>query len=127
MDCRPFPLPVWSPKRNDNAVGIEFRILLENRDLLIAELKFSVHGTFDAHTAPWDCHVLCLEGAGYVLVGDETQPLKAGESVRWPKDQLHQLWTDGQTMITQMIEHRHQVEDPARAWREHQAAKPAPR
>jgi len=120
LDLQAFPKPDWAPKPNDNAVGIDVRVLLKNKRLLIAELRFTEHGTFDAHDAPWDCHVLCLEGSGFVRVGEETSEINAGESVLWPKHVLHQLWTDGQKMVTQMIEHVHQVDDPAKSWQEHQ-------
>lgn len=123
MELRPFPRPDWSPKPNDDAVGIDSRVLLQNERLLIAELRFGEHASFAAHDAPWDCHVLCLEGSGFVLVGEETGPIKAGETVLWPKRVMHKLWTDGERMVTQMIEHVHQEADPAKAWREHQASK----
>jgi hypothetical protein len=32
--------------------------------------------------------------------------LSAGESVRWPPDQPHRLWTDASTMTTLTVEHR---------------------
>lgn len=120
MELKPFPRPDWTPKPNDDAVGIDVRVLLQDKRLLIAELRFNEHAKFQAHDAPWDCHILCLAGSGFVLVGEETSPLNAGESVLWPKDVLHQLWTDGDAMVTQMIEHVHQVSDPGKAWQEHQ-------
>ena len=120
MDRQKFPRPGWAPKPDGGAVDIDVRVLLQDQRLLVAELRFGKHGSFDAHDSPWDCHVLCLEGSGFVRVGDETAPLTAGESVLWPKRVMHQLWTDGETMITQMIEHVHQVDDPLEAWRAHQ-------
>ena len=120
MELQNFPKPNWGSKLNDNAVGIDVRVLLRNSSLLIAELRFNKHATFDAHDAPWDCHVLCLEGAGFVRVGDATEKIQAGMSVFWPKQVMHQLWTEGQNMTTQMIEHLYEVEDPAKAWQEHQ-------
>ncbi len=67
--------------------------------------------------------MLCLEGSGYVLVGEDTSPLNAGESVLWPKGELHQLWTDGEPMVTLMIEHLHQVDDPMKAAEAHRAGR----
>lgn len=120
MEVKLFPRPEWARKPNGNAVGIDVRVLLQDKRLLIAQLRFAEHASFDAHAAPWDCHVLCLEGAGHVLVGSETARISAGESVLWPKGIVHQLWTDGSRMVTEMIEHVHQAEDPSALMREHQ-------
>jgi quercetin dioxygenase-like cupin family protein len=119
IDIREFPVPEWSPKSNDHAVGIEVKVLLRDKQLLVAQLRFNERASFDAHDAPWDCHVFCLEGSGFVLVGEETSPIRAGESVFWPKAVVHRLWTDGQRMVTQMIEHVHQVDDPKKVWQNH--------
>ena len=119
MEIKPFPRAEWATKPNDNAVGIEGRVLLQDKRLLVAQLRFDEHASFDAHDAPWDCHVLCLEGSGFVLVGEETAELHEGESVLWPKHTLHKLWTDGQKMVTVMIEHVHQSDDPIKTAREH--------
>ncbi len=119
MSPKDFPKGQWSPKLNDNAEGIDVRLLLRDRNLVIAQLRFETRAIFDAHTAPWDCHVLCLEGAGFVRVGDDTFNLVAGQTVFWPKRVMHQLWTDGSMMVTEMIEHVHQVDDPEKAWAEH--------
>ena len=120
MQINPFPQPEWLPKRNDAAVGIDVKVLLQDKRLLVAQLRFAAHASFEAHDAPWDCHVMCLEGSGHVRVGDETARLAAGQSVLWPKAVVHQLWTDDSTMITLMIEHLHQADDAVAAWREHQ-------
>lgn len=116
-----FPHADWQSKRNDNAVGIEVRLMMQNAHLLIAELRFQPQASFDAHSAPWDCHVLCLAGSGFVLVGEETFPIAQGQSVFWPQKVLHQMWTTDNAMHTQMIEHVHQVADPRAAWQQHVA------
>ena len=111
-----FAMPDWTIKRTDNARGVEFRVLTQRKDLIVAELRFEPGATFDAHAAPWDCDVFCMSGRGFVLVGNETAELSADETVFWPRTTLHQLWTEDQPMQTLMIEHLHQVDDPARAW-----------
>ena len=71
MQIRAFPRADWVAKTNDDAVGIELRVLLDSKRLLIAQLRFAAAASFAAHDAPWDCEVLCLEGSGMVRVGDE--------------------------------------------------------
>ena len=114
---QPFAMAEWTTKRTDNARGVAFRVLTQRQDLIVAELQFDPGATFDAHAAPWDCDVFCMSGSGFVRVGDETAKLVADESVLWPRTVLHQLWTEDQPMRTLMIEHLHQVDDPAQAWR----------
>jgi hypothetical protein len=49
--------------------------------------------------------VVCLEGAGFVLVGEDSYPFDAGERVRWPANVMHWLWTESDEMTTLMIEY----------------------
>ena len=112
MKKRPFPRPDWGALPNDGAIHIEGKVLLRDRRALVAMLRFAEHAGFEAHAAPWDCHVMCLEGSGFVLVGDEMSELRAGESVLWPKDMLHRLWTENSTMTTLMLEHVYQKPAP---------------
>ena len=71
---------------------------------LVAMLRFSRGGGFPAHSAPFDIDVVCLDGEGYVLVGDDSYPFRAGERVRWPADAIHRLWTESEEMTTLMVE-----------------------
>ncbi len=113
MEIKPFVKPDWVPKPNGNAKNIDVRVILQDRRILIAQLKFRQQAAFDAHSSAWDCHVICLQGSGYVKVGDETAEIRAGETVFWPKHVEHQLWTEDSTMVTEMIEHVHQMAAPA--------------
>ena len=119
MDKLPFPKPDWVTKSNDDAINVEMRLMLQHSSLTVAELRFGPFASFSAHDAPWSCHVLCLEGRGFVQVGNEKQTLSAGESVFWPARVMHRLWTEDSTMVTQMIEHLHEVDDPRQAWVDH--------
>jgi quercetin dioxygenase-like cupin family protein len=109
MKIKPFPRPDWRTLTNDNAVNVETKVLLVNRRAMVAMLKFDKNGSFDAHEAAYDIHVMCQEGSGFVLVEGETAELQAGQSVLWPRDTLHQLWTEDSSMITLMIEHLYQM------------------
>ena len=80
-------------------------MLLENRNLLIALLRFGPQSTIDEHPAPHAVDVICLEGAGMFSVDAEAAPLRAGERVQWPADHPHCLWTESGSMLTLLVEH----------------------
>jgi quercetin dioxygenase-like cupin family protein len=67
-------------------------------------LRFSPNARFPGHAAPFDVDVVCLEGSGFVLVGEESYPFRAGEYVRWPAYVMHRLWTESEAMTTLMVE-----------------------
>jgi quercetin dioxygenase-like cupin family protein len=71
----------------------------------IAMLKFARDAGFPAHAAPFEVDVICLDGAGFVLVGEDSYPFREGERIRWPANLLHRLWTESDEMTTLMIEH----------------------
>lgn len=101
----PVPRPDWSPLPYEGCVGVEGKVLLRSPTLALALLRFERGGTIHEHDAPTDIDVVCLEGEGFVSVGDQTFPIRAGESVRWPSGTMHQLWTEGTEMTTLMVEH----------------------
>ncbi len=68
-------------------------------------LRFRRHGTIHEHPAEHDVDVICLEGQGMTSVGSERAAIRAGERVRWPANVSHRLWTEGDEMVTLMIEH----------------------
>jgi quercetin dioxygenase-like cupin family protein len=110
IDVRPIPRPGWDPLPGEGAVGVVGRVLvregpnLSNPDLLVAELRFSEHATIEPHPGKRDAIVVCIAGAGFTSVGDETVPLREGQQVRWPSGIVHGLWTEGSTMATLMVE-----------------------
>jgi quercetin dioxygenase-like cupin family protein len=104
VDIRSWARPDWAPLPAEGAVGVDFRVLVHDDDLLVATLRFSEQATIHEHPGPNDAIVVCLEGEGFTSVAGETAPLKAGEQARWPKDVPHRLWTEGSTMVTLMIE-----------------------
>ena len=100
----PVPRAEWSPLPVEGATDVDFKVLLPPPPPLIAMLHFARGGGFPAHSAPFDVDVVCLEGAGFVLVGDDSYPFRAGEWVRWPANTMHRLWTDSEEMTTLMVE-----------------------
>lgn len=98
------PKPEWADLPRPGCKNVRFRVLLANEDLAVANLRFSNKATIDRHDAPFEIDVLCLEGSGYASIEDEVFPIKAGQTIRWPKSKEHCLWTDGEEMETIMVE-----------------------
>ena len=101
----PIPRPEWSPVPYDGCVGVEGKVLRRADDVCLALLRFGPHGTIHEHPAAIDIDVICLEGGGFTSITGVAAPLRAGEAIRWPAGQPHRLWTDGETMLTLMVEH----------------------
>ena len=104
VDVRPFPRPGWDPLPGDGVVGVVGRVLVQEEDFFVAQLRFSERATIDPHAGDRDTIVVCIEGAGFTSVADEAVPLEEGQQVRWPRGVVHGLWTEGSTMTTLMIE-----------------------
>ena len=102
---QPVPRPNWSPLPVEGAVGIEFKVLRPPPPPLIAMLRFDSRRGIPRHAAPFDVDVVCLDGRGFVLIGEDEYPFHAGEKVQWPAHALHRLWTGSDEMTTLMIEH----------------------
>jgi len=98
------PRPEWSPLPREGCDNVEARVLLARDGLAIANLRFGEGATIDRHDAPFDVDVLCVAGSGFTSVGDETFPIAQGETIRWPRNQQHCLWTVDTTMETIMVE-----------------------
>ena len=109
MKTKSFPRPDWSPVPRDGCKDVMGKVLLVDQRNVVAMLKIAPHGNTDIHPAPYDIHVLCTEGSGFVTCGDETTALAAGESVLWPRDVPHNLYTKAESMTTIMVEHVHQL------------------
>ena len=99
------PRPSWSPLPYDGCHEVDGKVLLNLDHLGVAMLRFGRHGTIHEHAATHDVDVVCLEGRGRTRVGSERAELEAEQSVRWPADVPHRLWTENDEMVTLMIEH----------------------
>ena len=104
VDIRPIPRPVWDPLPGDGVVGVTGRVLVREETFFVAQLRFAEHATIRPHEGERDTIVVCIEGEGLTSVADETVSLREGQQVRWPKDIVHGIWTEGSTMSTLMIE-----------------------
>jgi quercetin dioxygenase-like cupin family protein len=98
------PRPNWQPLPRDGTAGVTFRVLLNRAGIAIATLRLATNATIDEHSASFDIDVICVNGEGFVSVGGESSPFRAGERVVWPAGVNHRLWTEGTTMETLMVE-----------------------
>lgn len=99
-----FERPEWQPLPFGGAAGVEGRLLWNQDGLVLALLRFEENANIHEHAGDNDAYVSCLEGRGFTKVGDEEEPIEAGQRVFWPKGVVHGLWTDGSTMTTLMCE-----------------------
>jgi quercetin dioxygenase-like cupin family protein len=102
------PRPEWSTLPREGCVNVEARVLLAKDGLVVANLRFGRDASIDRHDAPFDIDVVCISGSGFASIDDGEFSIRAGETVRWPKNRDHRLWTTGDMMETVMIE-RHGV------------------
>jgi quercetin dioxygenase-like cupin family protein len=100
------PRPNWQPLNREGTVGVTGRVLLNRAAIVIANLRFAANATIDEHSAPFEVDVICLDGEGFVSVGDKSSAFRAGERVVWPAGVDHRLWTQGSAMETLMVERR---------------------
>jgi len=102
---RPTPQAEWTPLPRQGCVGVLARVLLNRRGVVVANLMFAAHASIDEHAAPYEIDVVCVQGEGFVSVGDAVSRLRAGECVTWPSGLTHRLWTEDKVMETLMVEH----------------------
>ena len=105
LDVTSVPRPTWSPLPYEGCRGVEGKVLLVRHNLSIAMLRLAKDVTIHEHPADHETDVVCIEGSGKTSVGDERASIKAGERVRWPAHVNHRLWTEGDGMLTLMVEH----------------------
>ena len=98
------PRPHWEPIPRRGTVGVTGRVMLKRAGIGIANLKFSANATIDEHSAPFEVDVICVAGEGFVSVGEESSPFRAGDRVVWPAGVNHRLWTRDTEMETVMVE-----------------------
>jgi len=92
--------------------NVEFCVLLSKHGLSVADRQFGQNANIDAHDAIWNIDVIWLSGLGFARIGSETYPFRSRQTVRWPKDTIHCLWTEATEMETLIIE-RHGAQHEA--------------
>lgn len=101
---QPSPKPVWSAVRRPGCRNVEARVLLALPALTVVQLRFAAEATIDEHAVAWDIDVVCLEGEGTTTVDGDAAAIREGQTVRWPANKLHGLFTGSSGMVTLMVE-----------------------
>lgn len=105
LDIQPIQHDGWTPLPAEGCRNVYVKMLLKLDHLGLAMLRFEPDGTIHEHPAQIEIDVICLEGEGWVSMGDEQAPLKAGQRIRWAAGIPHRLWTTETSMLTLMVEH----------------------
>jgi len=98
------PRPGWTTLPRPGCEGVTARVLLRRGGILVANLRFAEHATIDEHAAGWDVDVVCVAGSGFTSIDGEVHAIRAGQTVLWPRDLAHRLWTEATEMETLMVE-----------------------
>ncbi len=62
-------------------------------------LYLEPHASSDDHAVPYDHWLAVTGGSGSVSIGDESQPVRAGDSVLLPAGMFHRMWTEQNEMV----------------------------
>jgi quercetin dioxygenase-like cupin family protein len=98
LEINPIPRPGWDPLPYDGCVGVVGRVLVREWGFFIAELRFSEHATIHEHPSDNDHIVTCIQGEGFVSVGDEVVPIREEQQTLVPRGVTHRIWTEDSTM-----------------------------
>lgn len=93
MEIRRFGVGNRRPEGPPGTTGVEGQVIHGDARGVIAELAFRKGGRIEPHDNPNTTWFICIEGGGFVLVGDEERRVAAGEAVLWPAGLLHAAWT----------------------------------
>lgn len=104
MDVVRFGVGNRRPEGPPGTVGLTGQVIFVDRRGLVSELAFGRKGRIHPHSNPNTTWFICIEGGGWVSVGEETARVYAGEAVLWPPGVLHAAWTDVTEMRVMMVE-----------------------
>ncbi len=86
------------------AIGCRVRWLVGQADgapnFAMRQFEVAVGGHTPQHSHPYEHEVFVLEGAGVVLEGDREHPLRSGDVVFVPPDEIHQFRNTGSVPFT---------------------------
>ncbi|MFP5341957.1 MAG: cupin domain-containing protein [Candidatus Limnocylindria bacterium] len=85
-------------------VAVRDQVIHSDASLTITELAFARGGRIEPYASPNPIWFICIEGGGWVGVGDERARVAAGEAVRWPADVPHAAWTEHSEMRAFTVE-----------------------
>lgn len=70
---------------------------------LVVEHHYGPGGAMPEHAAGEAVLCVCIDGRGFVKVGDETSELRGNQAVVWPAGTTHKLWTADSSMAVLLI------------------------
>lgn len=118
MSLQPKPVKqvTWMPLPKGGYENVEVKMLMGlEGELRVSMMKIKPNGGMPTHQDKAEIEVICLEGSGFVSVGEDKIPFKMGDRVTWPPNTDHRLWTSDDEMITLMIEKRYATTGPGKA------------
>jgi quercetin dioxygenase-like cupin family protein len=104
VDIRRFGVGNRRPEGPPGTVGIEGQVIHSDARGVIAELAFRKAARIEPHDNPNTTWFIVVEGGGFVVVGDETRRVAAGEAVLWPAGVTHGAWTEHGPMRVFVVE-----------------------
>ena len=104
IEIRRFGVGNRRPDGPPGTVGIEGQVIHSDGRGLVSELAFGTNARIEPHANPNTTWFICIEGGGWVGVGDERTRIAAGEAALWPADLTHAAWTEHSHMRAFVVE-----------------------
>jgi len=104
IEVRRFGAGFRRPDGPPGTTRVEGQVIHSDARGVVAELSFAPRGTIAPHSNPNTTWFCVIEGAGFVIVGDERRPVVAGEAVLWPAGVVHGGFTTTHHMRAFVIE-----------------------
>ncbi|MEA2538096.1 MAG: Cupin [Chloroflexota bacterium] len=104
MDIRRFGYGHRRPAGPDGTSGVQAAVIHSDARATVSELAFTRKAILEPHSSPNTTWFLVIEGGGFVLVGDETARVFAGQAVHWPAGVVHGASTDVSEMRAIVVE-----------------------
>ncbi len=111
MDIRHWGLGHRRSESLPNCINVRGGAFFNDGRINAAELAFEAGGEIWEHSAPYPILFIVIQGEGFVRVGGEESPVRAGDAVVWPPNVLHKAWTMDKGMIGLAFEYDLQVND----------------
>jgi len=93
IEVRRFGAGFRRPDGPPGTTGVEGQVVHSDARGVVAELAIAPKGRIVPHENPNTTWFCVIEGAGFVVVGDERRPVVAGEAILWPAGVVHGAFT----------------------------------
>jgi quercetin dioxygenase-like cupin family protein len=104
MDIRRFGYGHRRPEGPAGTTGVQGAVIHSDARATVSELAFGREAIIEPHISPNTTWFLVIEGGGFVLVGDETARVFAGQAILWPAGVVHGASTDVSEMRAIVVE-----------------------